>query len=37
MVIKNFICNIHRTFAPDISSVCPFMHYVFGADDDVFS
>lgn len=22
MVIKNFICNIHRTFAPDISSVC---------------
>ena len=30
MVIKNFICNIHRTFAPDISSVCPLciMHSV---------
>lgn len=37
MVIKNFICNIHRTFAPDISSVCPLciMHSV--QTDDVFS
>lgn len=37
MVIKNFICNIHRTFAPDISSVCLLciMHSV--QTDDVFS
>lgn len=37
MVIKDFICNIHRTFAPDISSVCPLciMHSV--QTDDVFS
>ena len=37
MVIKNFICNIHRTFASDISSVCLLciMHSV--QTDDVFS
>ncbi len=32
MVIKNFICNIHRTFAPVYIIRLPFMHYAFGAD-----
>ena len=37
MVIKNFICNIHRTFAPDISSVCPLCIMYSVQTDDVFS